>query len=187
MIIIRWSILSENQQKIDDWMGAFAVMVGPEVESCCAQYEADHDDYSAIMLKVLADRLAEAFAEKLHSEIRKNIWGYEPHESLTNDELIKGKYIGIRPALGYPACPDHTEKQKLFELLDVEKNIGLKLTENFAMHPVSAVSGWYFSHPKSTYFSTGKIKHDQIESISKIKNWDKQKIEKWLATILEYK
>ena len=179
--------IASTELKVDDWVGAFAVMVGPEVESMCKQFEADHDDYSAIMIKVLADRLAEAFAEKLHSEIRKKMWGYEPSESLTNDELIKEKYIGIRPAPGYPACPDHTEKQKLFELLNVEKNIGLKLTENFAMYPVSAVSGWYFSHPKSTYFSTGKIKRDQIESISKIKNWDKQKTEKWLAPILEYK
>jgi 5-methyltetrahydrofolate--homocysteine methyltransferase len=175
------------EQKANDWMGAFAVMVGPEVKSLYEKYEADHNDYAAIMLKVLADRLAEAFAEKLHYEIRKNIWGYEPHESLTNDELIKEKYIGIRPAPGYAACPDHTEKEKLFELLNVEKNIGLKLTENYAMDPVSAVSGWYFSHPKSTYFSTGKIKHDQIELISKAKNWDKQITEKWLATILEYK
>ena len=149
--------ITSAEQKADDWIGAFAVMVGPEVESLCAQYEADNDDYSAIMLKVLADRLAEAFAEKLHSEIRKNIWGYEPHESLTNDELIKEKYQGIRPAPGYPSCPDHSEKDKIWKILNVEKNVSISLTESRAMYPEASVCGWYFSHPKAKYFSIGNF------------------------------
>lgn len=172
---------------INDWIGAFAVMVGPEIPDLCAQYEKDHDDYSAIMIKVLADRLAEAFAEKLHEDIRKLHWGYAKNEMLSNAEFIKEKYRGIRPAPGYPACPDHTEKRKLFDLLDVEKNIGLELTENYAMKPVSAVCGMYFSHPESKYFSTGKIQKDQIESVSKIKGWAIEKTEKWLSPVLAYK
>ena len=170
----------------NDYLGAFAVMVGPELESICKKYEAEHDDYNAIMIKVLADRFAEAFAEKLHEDIRQKYWGYEPNENLSNEDKIKEKYIGIRPAPGYPACPDHTEKEKLFKLLDVKNNIGLSLTENFAMNPASAVCGWYFSHHNSKYFSTGKIQKDQIESISNIKNCKINETEKWLSPILGY-
>ncbi|MBC8197964.1 MAG: methionine synthase [Candidatus Marinimicrobia bacterium] len=173
----------ENKQ---DWIGAFAVMVGPEINSICEKFESNHDDYNAIMIKVLADRLAEAFAEKLHEDIRKKHWGYESSEKLSNEELIKENYSGIRPAPGYSACPDHTEKSKLFKLLEVEKNIGLNLTENFAMTPLSAVCGWYFSHSKSKYFSTGKIQKDQIESISNKKNCNIKEIEKWLSPVLGY-
>ena len=178
--------LSDFIKSNGDYVGAFAVMVGPEVKSICEKFESEQDDYSSIMIKVLADRLAEAYAEKLHEDVRKNYWGYEKDENLTNDELINEKYYGIRPAPGYPACPDHTEKEKLFRLLNVTKNIGLKLTENFAMYPVSAVCGWYFSHPESKYFSIGKIQNDQVNQISKLKNWNKNKTEKWLSPILGY-
>ena len=162
-------------------------MVGPEISTLCKKYESEQDDFSAIMIKVLADRFAEAFAEKLHEDVRKIHWGYEPKENFSKEELIKEKYIGIRPAPGYPACPGHTEKEKLFNLLNVEENIGLELTENFAMNPVSAVCGWYFSHPESKYFSTGKIQKDQISQISNLKNWDLAQTEKWLSPILGYK
>jgi 5-methyltetrahydrofolate--homocysteine methyltransferase len=174
-------------ENIKDWIGAFAVMVGPEVQSISKMYESNQDDYNAIMIKVIADRLAEAYAEKLHEDIRKKYWGYESLKKSSNEELMNENYSGIRPAPGYPACPDHTEKQKLFKLLKVEKNIGLKLTENFAMTPVSAVCGWYFSHPESKYFSTGKIQKDQIKSISNYKNCKINETEKWLSPILGYK
>jgi 5-methyltetrahydrofolate--homocysteine methyltransferase len=139
------------------------------------------------MLKALADRLAEACAEMLHERIRKEYWGYVPSENLNNDALIKEKYQGIRPAPGYPACPDHTEKLKIFDLLDVEKRIGLSLTDSMAMYPSSAVSGWYFASPESRYFNVGKIDKDQVEDYASRKNMSVEEAEKWLRPILSYK
>ena len=138
------------------------------------------------MIKALADRLAESLAEQLHKKIRVDIWGYSPDESLTNIELIREKYLGIRPAPGYPACPDHTEKTKLFDLLDANKNVNVSLTDNYAMSPAASVSGWYFSHPDSRYFSTGKITKDQVSSLAKRKNFEVSDLERWLSSILSY-
>ncbi|MCB0321885.1 MAG: hypothetical protein KDD60_13255, partial [Bdellovibrionales bacterium] len=139
----------------DDYMGAFAVTAGIGIEKKLEEFKKDHDDYSSIMLKALADRLAEAFAEYLHREVRKNYWGYAKNEDLDNEELIKEQYQGIRPAPGYAACPDHTEKATLWQLLDVEKNTDIKITESFAMYPTASVSGWYFAHPDAKYFGVG--------------------------------
>ena len=149
-------------------------------------FEADHDDYNAIMVKALADRFAEAFAEMMHEKVRKEYWGYVPEESLENDDLIREKYQGIRPAPGYPACPDHLEKRSLFDLLSAEENIGIKLTENFAMYPASSVSGWYFSHPKSRYFPIGKITKEQVEDYAERKQMEVKDLERWLGSILAY-
>nr|NIV95792.1 methionine synthase [candidate division KSB1 bacterium] len=150
------------------------------------QFEKDHDDYSSIMLKALADRLAEAFAELLHEKVRKEIWGYSADEDFSNEELIKERYRGIRPAPGYPACPDHTEKRSLFDLLEVEKNAGITLTESFAMFPAASVSGLYFAHPEAKYFTVGKIGKDQVEEYSQRKGLTKEEIEKWLGPNLNY-
>ena len=136
-----------------DWIGMFAVTAGKGIESVIAEYEKEHDDYKIIMIKAIADRLAEAFAEKLHQMIRIDYWGYSSEKELTINDLIKEEYAGIRPAPGYPACPDHSEKDKIWEILDVENEVGIILTESRAMYPVASVSGWYFSHPKSVYFS----------------------------------
>jgi len=144
-----------------DWIGAFAVTTGIGVKYLVEQYENQNDDYSAIMVKALADRLAEAFAEQLHQRVRKEFWGYATDEKLSNNDLVKEKYTGIRPAPGYPACPDHSEKQKIWDLLDVEKHTGITLTENFAMYPAASVSGWYFANPEARYFSVGKIPEEQ--------------------------
>ncbi len=168
-----------------DYIGGFAVTAGIGIESLCERFEKDHDDYNAIMAKALADRLAEAFAEWLHREVRK-AWGFGQDEKLSNEELIQEKYRGIRPAPGYPACPDHTEKQYLFELLEVEKNIGIKLTESYAMYPAAAVSGFYFAHPQAKYFSVGKLKQDQIQDYAKRKNMDVSTAERWLSPNLGY-
>ena len=140
-----------------DWIGGFAVTAGHGIEQHLARFKADHDDYSDILLKALADRLAEAFAERLHERVRKTIWGYAPDEALSNDELIREKYRGIRPAPGYPACPDHSQKPELFRLLNAGQNAGLTLTESFAMIPISAVSGYYFAHPQAEYFGVARI------------------------------
>ncbi len=142
---------------VRDYIGAFAVTSGLGIERKLQEFEKTHDDYSSILLKALADRLAEAFAERLHERVRKEFWGYASDETLGNDDLVAGKYRGIRPAPGYPACPDHTEKATLFGLLDATKNAGIELTESFAMYPASAVSGWYFSHPDSQYFVVGRV------------------------------
>ena len=150
------------------------------------EHRANHDDYSEILAKALADRLAEAFTELLHEKVRKQLWGYAPDEQLTNEELIEEKYAGIRPAPGYPACPDHTEKAALFKLLDAEKNTGITLTEHFAMLPTAAVSGWYFSHPESKYFPTGKIEKDQVESLAERKGMSVEELERWLSPVLSY-
>ncbi|MGM8885172.1 methionine synthase [Psychrobacter sp. 1U2] len=165
--------------KYTDHIGGFTVsIVG--TEDLAEQYKAAGDDYNAIMVQALSDRLAEAFAEHLHELIRKDYWGYQPTETLTNDEMIKEKYIGIRPAPGYPACPEHTEKGKLFDWLGTVDAIGTRLTENFAMWPASSVSGFYYSHPDSEYFNVGKISRDQLEDYAKRKDWDIKTAEKWL-------
>jgi 5-methyltetrahydrofolate--homocysteine methyltransferase len=150
------------------------------------RFEKAHDDYSSIMLKALADRLAEALAEYLHKQVRKEYWGYVGDERLTNEQLIAEQYRGVRPAPGYPACPDHTEKAKLWTLLDAENAIGLQLTESFAMFPTAAVSGFYFSHPDSKYFSVGQVSRDQVESFAKRKNMTVRDAERWLAPNLGY-
>ncbi|WP_404413252.1 methionine synthase [Vreelandella aquamarina] len=169
-----------------DWIGGFAVTTGHGVQALSKAYEAAGDDYNAIMVQALTDRLAEAFAERLHERVRKEFWGYVPEESLDNEALIAEKYQGIRPAPGYPACPDHTEKTALFELLDAPRHTGLELTENFAMWPAAAVSGWYFSHPQSKYFSTGKITRDQVEVLAQRKGMPLSDLERWLAPVLSY-
>ncbi|MBZ0244941.1 MAG: methionine synthase [Cyclobacteriaceae bacterium] len=168
-----------------DYIGMFAVTGGIGLEHLLEKYKADLDDYSEIMAKAIADRLAEAFAELLHEKVRKEYWGYAVTESLSDEELIKEKYVGIRPAPGYPACPEHTEKGTLFGLLDAEK-IGMKLTESFAMYPAAAVSGFYFSHPDSKYFGLGKINKDQIEDYAKRKNMTVEETERWLSSNLAY-
>ena len=169
-----------------DWIGGFAVTTGHGVDELSKAYEAAGDDYNAIMVQALTDRLAEAFAERMHERVRKEFWGYVPEEALDNDALIAEKYQGIRPAPGYPACPDHTEKATLFRLLNATENTGLTLTENFAMWPAAAVSGWYFAHPQSKYFSTGKITRDQVEALAERKQMPLEEMERWLSPILSY-
>lgn len=169
-----------------DWIGGFAVTAGIGIEEHVARFEADHDDYSSILLKALADRLAEAFAERLHERVRKEFWGYEPEECLDNDALIAETYRGIRPAPGYPACPDHTEKRTLFDLLDATSHTTVELTDSFAMYPTAAVSGWYFSHPDSQYFVVGRITREQVDDYAKRKGWDRVEAERWLAPYLDY-
>src|SRR5437899_3059172 len=168
-----------------DFLGAFAVTAGFGVEELCQKFERDHDDYNSIMTKALADRLAEAFAEYLHKRAREE-WGYGRQEGLTNEDLIQEKYRGIRPAAGYPACPDHTEKWILWDLLDVEKNTGIKLTESCAMWPGASVSGLYFAHPQSKYFGVGKIGRDQVLDYHFRKGMDLREVERWLSPYLNY-
>ncbi len=169
-----------------DYVGGFVVTAGHGVDEKVAEFEANHDDYNAILLKSLADRLAEALAERMHERVRKEFWGYANDEQLSNDELIKEKYAGIRPAPGYPACPDHTEKATLFDLLDASENTGVELTEHFAMFPTAAVSGWYFSHPESRYYAVGKINRDQVEDYADRKGMDLSEAERWLSPNLIY-
>ena len=171
---------------IADYMGGFAVTAGIGIETKLAEFEKDHDDYSSIMLKALADRLAEAFAECMHQKVRKDYWGYAAEETHDNHALIEEVYQGIRPAPGYPACPDHTEKAKLFELLNVTESTTIELTENFAMYPTAAVSGWYFSHPESQYFNVGKIDQDQLQDYAKRKGINLEVAERWLAAHLHH-
>jgi 5-methyltetrahydrofolate--homocysteine methyltransferase len=170
----------------EDYVGAFAVTAGIGIDEHVKRFEADHDDYSSILLKALADRLAEALAEHMHETVRREHWAYDGKESLSNDELIAEKYRGIRPAPGYPACPDHTEKAKLWELLDVEAAIGLSLTESFAMFPTAAVSGFYYAHPEAKYFSVGKLSRDQVESYAARKGMSVAEVERWLAPNIGY-
>ncbi|MCL4114251.1 UNVERIFIED_CONTAM: hypothetical protein GTU68_038128 [Idotea baltica] len=169
-----------------DWMGSFAVTTGFGIEEHIKRFQEDHDDYNAILLEALADRFAEALAEKMHELTRKVFWGYASDETLSNEEVIKEKYQGIRPAPGYPACPEHTEKGTLWELLNPEERIGLKITESYAMWPAAAVSGFYYSHPESRYFGTGKINRDQVEDYAKRKGWNMDTAEKWLGPVLSY-
>jgi 5-methyltetrahydrofolate--homocysteine methyltransferase len=168
-----------------DYIGAFAVTTGLGIEALLDKYEKEHDDYNSIMVKALADRLAEAFAELLHERVRKEFWGYASEETLSNEDLISEKYDGIRPAPGYPACPDHTEKKRLFELLDAEKQIGIQLTESYAMYPASAVSGFYFSHPESTYFGLGKITDEQVRDLSERKGENVEIMRRWLSSVVQ--
>jgi 5-methyltetrahydrofolate--homocysteine methyltransferase len=169
-----------------DFMGGFAVTAGWGIEKKLAEFQENHDDYKDIMLKALADRLAEAGAEYLHSLVRKSLWGYAPEEELNNEDLIKEAYKGIRPAPGYPACPEHSEKKTLFQLLEVEKHTGITLTDSFAMYPTSSVSGFYFGHPESKYFGLGKIGEDQVEDYARRKRVSKQQAERWLSPNLAY-
>ena len=170
----------------EDWIGMFAVTAGAGIEPHLARFEADHDDYNAILLKALADRLAEAFAERLHQRVRQEFWGYAADESLDNDALIAERYRGIRPAPGYPACPEHSEKATLFALLDAPRNAGMSLTESFAMLPTAAVSGYYFSHPGSQYFVVGRVSKEQAIDYARRKGVDLAQVERWLASNLDY-
>ncbi|HVO47614.1 MAG TPA: methionine synthase [Steroidobacteraceae bacterium] len=178
--------LAPKSSGVRDHIGAFAVTAGHGIEEHIARFERGHDDYSSIMLKALADRLAEACAEHFHERVRREFWGYSVQESLTNTQLIREEYLGIRPAPGYPACPDHTEKAKLWQLLDAERAAGIRLTESFAMYPTAAVSGWYIGHPDARYFAVGKIDRDQVEDYSQRKGMARRDVEKWLAPILGY-
>ncbi|HIO97744.1 MAG TPA: methionine synthase, partial [Leucothrix sp.] len=178
--------IAPKDSKKEDWIGAFAVSTGFGMEEHVEQYKADLDDYNAILLEALTDRFAEALAEKMHELSRKVFWGYASDETLSNDEIIKEKYQGIRPAPGYPACPEHTEKGTIWELLEPEKRIGIKITESYAMWPAAAVSGWHFSHPDSRYFGTGKIQKDQVEDYAKRKGWTIEEAESWLGPVLGY-
>lgn len=171
---------------VADYMGGFAVTAGHGIDEHVARFEANHDDYNAIMLKCLADRLAEAFAERMHERVRKEFWGYAADEELDNEALIRERYKGIRPAPGYPACPDHTEKGLLWDLLKPDETIDLNITESFAMYPTAAVSGWYFAHPKSRYFGVTNIGKDQVEDYAKRKGMSLAEAEKWLAPVLDY-
>ncbi|MBS1622720.1 MAG: methionine synthase [Bacteroidetes bacterium] len=170
----------------EDYIGAFAVTAGGNIEAKVKEFEANHDDYSAIMLKALADRLAEAFAERLHERVRKEFWGYAADEKLSNDALIDEQYQGIRPAPGYPACPDHTEKPTIWQLLDVEKNTGITLTSSYAMLPTASVSGWYFANKEAKYFGVGKIAKDQVENLARLKGLSVAQMERWLGPNLGY-
>jgi len=169
-----------------DYLGGFAVTAGHGLAELVAGFEQANDDYSAILAKALADRLAEAFAERMHERVRREFWGYAPDEALTNEQLVQEAYQGIRPAPGYPACPDHTEKQILFDLLDAEAKTGIRLTESFAMTPAAAVSGWYFWHPDARYFGVGKIGRDQVEDYARRKGMSVETVERWLAPNLGY-
>ncbi|MCB0726546.1 MAG: methionine synthase [Ignavibacteriae bacterium] len=179
--------VAPKETGLTDYIGGFAVTTGIGIEKWIKKFEDEHDDYNKIMLQSLADRLAEAFAELMHKKVRTEYWGYDKAETLGNDELIKEKYRGIRPAPGYPACPDHTEKITLFKLLEVEKNTGIKLTESLAMYPASSVSGLYFAHPEARYFGVGKIGKDQVEDYARSKGMSIEDAERWLAPALNYK
>ena len=178
--------VAPKSSHVRDYMGAFAVTTGIGIDERVAAFERDHDDYSAIMLKALADRLAEALAERLHERVRKEYWGYATGENLDNRGLIREQYRGIRPAPGYPACPDHSEKPALFELLDAPNNAGVTLTESFAMLPAASVSGFYFAHPEARYFGVGRLGKDQVEDYARRKNVSVEQVELWLASDLGY-
>jgi 5-methyltetrahydrofolate--homocysteine methyltransferase len=177
--------IAPKDSGLSDYVGAFVVTAGIGADELSQQFLAKHDDYSSIMVKALADRLAEAFAEHLHLRVRREFWHYAADEQLNNIDLIKEKYRGIRPAPGYPACPDHTEKATLFALLHAEQ-IGVELTEHFAMSPAASVSGFYYSHPQSSYFAVGKIQRDQVESIAARKGFSVAEMERWLSPVLGY-
>jgi len=178
--------IAPKESGVDDYFGGFAVTAGIGCDELVAEFEKVHDDYNSIMTKAIADRFAEAFAEKMHELVRKEYWGYARQEGFSNEELIKEKYQGIRPAPGYPACPDHTEKRTLFDLLKAEDATGMYLTESFAMYPAASVSGFYFSHPESRYFGLGKITKDQVEDYARRKNQPLEEVEKWLSPNLAY-
>jgi 5-methyltetrahydrofolate--homocysteine methyltransferase len=178
--------VAPRETGVADYVGVFAVTAGVGIEALVARFESTHDDYNAILTKALADRLAEAFAELLHQRVRREFWGYAPAEALDAEGLIKERYQGIRPAPGYPACPDHTEKRILFDLLRAEESAGITLTESFAMLPAASVSGYYFSHPQSHYFGVGKIERDQVEDYARRKVMDVATVERWLSPNLNY-
>ncbi|HEX9166754.1 MAG TPA: vitamin B12 dependent-methionine synthase activation domain-containing protein, partial [Gemmatimonadales bacterium] len=178
--------VATRESGVPDHLGLFAVTAGIGLDTLVKAFEAAHDDYSAILAKALADRLAEAFAERLHERVRRELWGYAPGEALANEELIRERYQGIRPAPGYPACPDHTEKATIFELLDAPGNAGITLTESFAMHPAASVSGYYFWHPRAQYFGVGRIGRDQVREYARRKGMDIAAVERWLAPNLGY-
>jgi 5-methyltetrahydrofolate--homocysteine methyltransferase len=178
--------IAPRESGVADYIGAFAVTAGLGIDRHVADFERAHDDYSAIILKALADRLAEACAEYMHAKVRKELWGYAIEEKLGNDELIAETYRGIRPAPGYPACPDHMEKTTLWKLLDVEHNTGIQLTESYAMLPAASVSGWYFAHPDARYFQVGKIGRDQAADYARRKGIPRPVVERWLASNLGY-
>jgi 5-methyltetrahydrofolate--homocysteine methyltransferase len=178
--------IAPKESGTTDYIGAFAVTAGIGIEKWIEEFKSQHDDYKAILLQALADRLAEAFAERMHQKVRMELWGYAKDETLKSEELISEKYQGIRPAPGYPACPDHTEKQTLFKILDAEKNTSIKLTESCAMHPAASVSGWYFAHPEAKYFGIGKIGKDQVEDLAKRKNISFEEMERWLRSVVNY-
>jgi 5-methyltetrahydrofolate--homocysteine methyltransferase len=177
--------VAPRETGLEDYIGAFAVTTGIGADELAKRFERDHDDYNSIMVKALADRLAEAFAELLHERARRE-WGYEPEERFSNEELIAEKYRGIRPAFGYPACPDHTEKQTLWELLEADE-VGITLTEHFAMHPAASVSGIYLGHPKSRYFAVGSIDKVQVADYAARKGISVAEAERWLQPNLSYK
>jgi 5-methyltetrahydrofolate--homocysteine methyltransferase len=169
-----------------DYVGGFAVTAGLGLDDLVGRFERDHDDYSAIMAKALADRLAEAFAERLHQRVRTEFWGYASDERLDHEALIAERFRGIRPAPGYPACPEHTEKRTLFALLDAERAAGISLTESCAMWPAASVSGWYLAHPEAHYFGVGRIGRDQVEDYARRKGWSVAQAERWLGANLAY-
>jgi 5-methyltetrahydrofolate--homocysteine methyltransferase len=171
---------------VQDYAGAFVVTAGIHEDDKAKAFEAAHDDYSAILFKALCDRLAEAFAERLHQRVRQEFWGYGADERLSNEQLIREEYRGIRPAPGYPACPEHSEKGGLFDLLDAQDQIGVKLTETYAMWPAASVSGFYLAHPDARYFAVAKIDRDQVADYARRKGWDVSTAEKWLAPNLGY-
>ncbi|MCK4360164.1 MAG: methionine synthase, partial [Bacteroidales bacterium] len=177
--------IAPKQSKVNDYIGFFALTTGLDIEKSLKFYKENNDDYKAIMIQLLADRLAEAFSELMHLKIRKEIWGYASDENLTKEQLFKGNFQGIRPAIGYPACPDHSEKKTIFDLLNVEKNIRINLTENYAMYPTASLCGLYFSHPQSKYFSVGKISEDQLEDYAKRKNVNPEIIENLISGMVE--
>ena len=178
--------VAPQETGVQDWIGGFAVTAGLGIEEHLDRFHKDNDDYSAIILKALADRMAEALAEWMHREVRTKHWGYAPDEALSNEDLIAEKWRGVRPAPGYPACPDHTEKATLFRLLDATNNADIELTEGFSMYPAAAVSGWYFSHPDSQYFVVGKLTKDQVEDYARRKGWTLAEAERWLSANLDY-
>jgi 5-methyltetrahydrofolate--homocysteine methyltransferase len=178
--------VAPKETGLADWIGAFAVTAGHGIDERVAQFVSAHDDYRAILLKALADRLAEAFAERVHEVVRRDLWGYAVDERLDNDALIREEYRGIRPAPGYPACPDHTEKDLLWTLLNVEENAGIWLTESKAMVPTASVSGFYFAHPQARYFGLGRIDRDQVQDSARRKGMTVAEAERWLAPNLAY-
>jgi 5-methyltetrahydrofolate--homocysteine methyltransferase len=178
--------LAPQETGVADYLGAFAVSAGFGTTELAERFAAEHDDYHAIMAKALADRLAEALAERLHQLVRTTLWGYAPEESFHTQELIREKYAGIRPAPGYPACPDHAEKRRLFELLDVTRRTGVELTEHFAIWPAASVCGWYFAHPDAYYFGVGRVERDQVEDYARRTGESMETVERWLAPNLAY-
>ncbi|UCH14653.1 MAG: methionine synthase, partial [Bacteroidales bacterium] len=179
--------VAPKESGIKDYIGTFAFTAGLGIDDALKKFKEELDDYNSIMLKILADRLAEAFTELVHERVRKDFWKYMPDENLSVNDLLLEKYQGIRPAHGYPACPDHSEKVTLFKLLDATKNAGISLTENYSMYPGASVSGLLFAHPQSKYFPVGKISRDQIIDYAKRKNVSVDTVEKWLASNLNYK